>query len=239
VVGGVIASLGSKNSPEADNNRSFFFAPDVAKIIAHDGSNYYNISIGSGNLVAPNTDLKTADRFYSIRDYHLEPMTQSQFNTAVPVIDSGKMGLSTINGVNQVALPDGNRGWKLPLRVGEKVLARAVTINGSVMFTTYLPAPNSTDCTTPASNRRAYTLDVQKGIKLFDELYESFSASGLPSGITLINQGALVRTDINKDSPTAAGNARGSLCWSGVTILKRCPEFGGRVKTFWKDSGIN
>lgn len=246
VTGGVIASLGAKAeaTPTLASNRGFFNAPDVSRMVPRGESSFYNIAIGSGDRSFPKTNVTTEDRFYSVRDYNLTAMTQAQYNVLPPITDAA---LTTIDGNNAVAILAGSPGWKLPLNSpswqGEKVLADSVTIDGKVLFTTYLPgATTASACTVSTGGARAYTLGILSGQKYFDTLYQPFNTTGLPTQISIVNAGQIIRTE----APTGTGNTGGSgsssgqsICMSGVVILGKCVDFGSRVKTFWEESGLN
>jgi type IV pilus assembly protein PilY1 len=238
--GGVIASIGGKVTARVEDDRRFYVAPDVAKIVVHGGSSYYSVSAGTGELALPRFNAATEDRFYSIRDYHLEAMTQTQYNSNEPITDAGEnSGLTSINAPSQAHRSAQPRGWKLVLQAGEKVLAKSITVDGTVVFTTYVPTQANNSCIAVQGSGRAYTIDIDKGRKHFDSLYEPFALSGEPSEVTIVNKSALVRTDRGSPENAPAATDHGSICWSGVTLLKRCMTFGNRVKTVWKDSSTN
>ena len=97
VTGGVIASLGNKAvaTPSAENNRRFYYAPDVAPFTMRGSHPFMNIALGSGYRGHPlsggETDVKhrTHDRFYSIRDYQpFNKRTQKSYDDAEVILDS-------------------------------------------------------------------------------------------------------------------------------------------------------
>ncbi len=244
VTGGVIASLGAKaeSSPSIANNRRFYNKPDISKFVVSGGANYYNIAIGSGDRAHPKLNTTTLDHFYSIHDYHLEPLSQSAYDSYIPLNLSN---LTQIDGTTSVTI--GGNGWWLPMGAGEKILAESITVNGTVMFTTYVPTASSSTCNVSTGGGRAYALSIEAGKKYFTNLYESFATTGLPSQITIVNQAGITRTDgtssssstttsssSNSSSATASGT-----CLSGVSILGSCMQFGSMVKTFWQDAGAN
>jgi type IV pilus assembly protein PilY1 len=241
VAGGVIANLGAKQSG-ADvsiDNRSFYNAPDVAKFLASGSSSYYNIAIGSGDRVFPKSNTVTRDRFYSIRDYALQTRKQSYFDSLTAVVEND---LTTIDGSTTTTFADGARGWKLSLTAKEKVLASSTTLNGIVLFTTFIPGTAANACTTTTGNARAYTIKADTAKKYFSDLYESFATTGLPSGVSVFNPSRLISSDTadaNGDPVQAPNNGSGGICVSGVSILGRCVEYGSRVKTFWHEVGTN
>ena len=63
-------------------------------------------------------------------------------------------------------------GWYVTLRSGgEKVLAEALTTNGSVIFTTFKPLDSSSSsdsCGANTGESRVYALDLNYGMGLFD-----------------------------------------------------------------------
>jgi len=241
VTGGVIASLGGKaTGATAADNRSFYNSPDVAKIVSRGSSSYYNIAIGSGDRGLPRTNNSVSDRFYSIRDYRLNPVTQATYNGIVPIIDGDP---TTIAGASATTFAAGAVGWKLPLGTGEKALAQSLTVDGVVLFTTYLPPTSSsstTSCRPPTGSARSYALKIADAQQRFTSLYESFNTTGLPTQISIVNEGQVVRTDgTTAPPPSTTTTPPSTTCMSGVVILGQCVNFGRKVKTFWQESGAN
>lgn len=247
VAGGVIASLGAKaeSTPSTANNRRFYNQPDVAKLMSPNGIGYYNVSIGSGDRAHPKLNTTTVDRFYAIRDYHLEPMSQATYDAYTPIKESD---LTAISGTSLTSI-SGN-GWMLTLSASEKVLAQSITVNGSVMFITYLPTGSINSCSVSTGSGRAYAVNISTGYKYFSNLYESFTTTGLPSQITIVNQAGITRTDGTTASSSSTSSTSSSsssagatptpasgACLSGVNILGNCMQFGSMVKTFWQESG--
>lgn len=245
VSGGVIASLGAKaeTSPSISNNRSLYNAPDVAKMSVLGGSNYYNIAIGSGDRGLPKSNTTTQDRFYSIRDYNIGPMTQTQYDNYTKIKDSD---LTTTTGTTA---PDtmGINGWKLELSASEKVLSQSVTQNGTVLFTSFIPTTSLSVCAITTGKSRSYIMNVKSASKFSTTLYETFNTTGLPTQIMIIPpKDKIIRTDgttasssSSSSSGTTASSTKTGTCLSGVSILGKCVEFGARVKTVWSDSVIN
>jgi len=244
VAGGVIASLGAKAeaTPTVANNRSFYNQPDVAKFIVRNGPSYYNIAIGSGDRASPRSNTTTQDRFYSIRDYRLGKMTQSTYDTLTPVIEGN---LATVTGTSAATFASDSSGWKINLSSTEKALAQSITVDGVVMFTTFIAgtASSATSCLPTTGSGRAYSINVKSGVKHFDELYESFNTTGLPPTISPVDPSRIVRTtaDGDDDDDTTDDNTHtaGKVCVSGVVILGNCVAYGSRLKTFWLQSGSN
>ena len=254
VTGGVIASLGAKeitNGSETTlrkNNRTFYNAPDVSMMTSTSGSNYYNIAIGSGDRARPKSNTITEDYFFSLRDYNLSAMTQSAYNSLVS--DPLTIGdLTTIDGDTDKT-SNITSGWKLPLdtTLHEKSIAQSATINGNVMFTTFISNTSVDSCTATTGYNRTYTVKLASGLKYFTDpdttittdgngLYEQFNTTGLPSQINIVNMGNIKKT-IPNEQVTSTKTKTGT-CLSGVSILDSCVEFGSRLKAFWQDTGSN
>lgn len=247
VAGGVIASLGHQTGDSGNaSNRRFFNAPDVAAFKAKGVASYYNIAIGSGYRGHPK-NTETQDRFYAIRDYNLyTKLDQDQYDNYSVVTDSALTDISTaIYGSGTVTLPAGAKGWKLPLGnpswQGEKVLAPSITVDGTVMFTSYIPPAGGGACTAGAGTGRAYSIKIDSATKRFDEAYETFAVTGLPPSIAIFNEDQLIKTDDSgdDDDDNDDENEQNSVCLSGVSVLGNCVDFGDRIKTYWQESGTN
>lgn len=239
VAGGVIASLGGKESVAVADNRSFYSPPDVAAIASRRGSNYYNIGIGSGDRDLPRSNNTIADHFYSIRDYRMTAVAQSVYDGLTRVVHGD---LVTITGSSSTTFSDSSAGWKMALSAGEKSLAQSLTIDGVLLFTTYVPPTGSSSatCRPSTGSARSYAVKVANAEKRFADLYEEFNTSGLPTQVSIVNESQVVRTDGTVRSGSGTGSGSGpATCMSGVVILGQCVEFGRKVKTFWQESGAN
>jgi type IV pilus assembly protein PilY1 len=244
VTGGVIASLGGKQSATAANNRSFFNAPDVAKFVVTTGSNYYNISIGSGDRSFPKSNTTTQDRFYMIRDYYLNPISSYTAITESNLFTTTGSALSNTSGATVTSIPNGTNGVMLPLTTGEKVLSMASTTSGSVLFTTYSPTGGNT-CGVSGGTARAYALNVTTATKTFANLYETFVTTGIPTGISISDKTSNSGGSSSSSSSSSSGGFSTTtadnigVCRSGLSFLNNCVEFGDKVKTFWQEAGAN
>lgn len=158
VRGSVIARM--SGTGESDHRR-FFNAPDVA-IVNHDERLRLSIAIGSGNRANP-LDTTVEDRFYvffvddafGIADTF--PATQTEANWSDRT--------STTTG-------SGAAGWYIGFNGGEKILASSVTLNNTVVFTSFTPnieqgAPTCTDIGTMGSNRM-WALNVSDAAAAID-----------------------------------------------------------------------
>jgi type IV pilus assembly protein PilY1 len=164
VTGAVIASLGSAN---AEDNRRFYYAPDVS---LSSTNHYINIAIGSGYRAHP-LDTVIHDAFYVIRD----------FDAYAPPADGNADGIpdyvhvtindlydATANLIGQgtsaeitaaTSALEASSGWYILLQevagnastfIGEKVLASSITIGGTTIFTTYAPVASASGTCSPS-----------------------------------------------------------------------------------------
>jgi type IV pilus assembly protein PilY1 len=228
VTGGVIAKLGKTASTSPEDNRRFFTAPDISKMVNRRSSNYFNIAIGSGDLANPAVKASTKDRFYSLRDYSLEPLSQKAYDTYSPVVDKNDSLLFEIDGISSIT-SDKISGWKLSLGPNERVLASSITIDGTVMFTTYINNVETPCEALSKTNARAYSVELSNGSKRFQTLFEPFVADGLPSSVMAINTRSVVGV---ARMPAERSHSSG-ICLVGLVTLDRCVSFGNRTKTTW------
>jgi type IV pilus assembly protein PilY1 len=249
VTGGVFATLGAGHlaTKTREDNRRFYYAPDVSVVTPRGPAPFMNIAIGSGYrghpLEAPGAPdaAATEDRFYALRDY--QPFlrrTTASFGTGwTPYTDAMLVDVTQLDtDGNFVDVPDGEKGWKLLLNLdgwrGEKVLAESVTAGGVIFFPTFTPqgADPENPCLAKTLNRTyAVFLDNAKPFGLRDgpdpdtnpdvddprDRYIDLAQGGIAPGL------AVIQTPDNK-----------TLCLEGVEALGRCVNLGDVVRTFWE-----
>ncbi len=206
--GGVIANLGDNT---AAGNRRFFYAPDVS--MTSDNS-YLNISIGSGYRAHP---LNTAihDAFFVIRDTHVfGPALDANDDPVYTAITLDNLFDTTDNTIGEgteaeksvaEAALDSSHGFFIYMNeesdnsfVGEKVLAKSLTIGGNVMFTTYKPVANQAGACSPSQGSASgFLINIDDGTPVHDfdnsggELTRidrriDLVRGGIPPGISVI-----------------------------------------------------
>ncbi len=159
----MIAQLGGAPSavPALVDTRRFYYAPDVAPVNTR-LYNFTHIGIGSGHREHP-LGTGNHDRFYALRDYNLDPLTQVQFDALTPITDGTLVPVTTVN----TSVPNGSPGWRLDLNLGgwngEKVLAEARTFNGQVIFSTFMPGSGGNSCQPQLGINRVYQMNVFNG----------------------------------------------------------------------------
>jgi type IV pilus assembly protein PilY1 len=162
IAGGVIAQLGAARptgdpAPTAAENRRFYYAPDIARV--NTGTQHYiHIGIGSGHREHP-LGTVNSDRFYALRDTDVAPMNQAAFDGYSIIREANLPPVTTTNHTVQT----GDRGWRIDLQAGEKVLAEARTISNSVFFTTFRPGVTPSSCQPQPGFNRLYRVNVNNG----------------------------------------------------------------------------
>lgn len=171
ITGGVIANL-DYSSPSATltsaDDRKFYYAPDVALNYDNSGTPYLSIAIGSGYRAHPLSPT-VHDRFYMIRDNNVynKPASYTAI-TEADLFDATNVINYT---ANQTTTLNSDQGWYISLNnvsdnswQGEKVLARALTFNGYILFTTFTPVVDtstSADACSPSQGvGRTYMVNV-------------------------------------------------------------------------------
>ena len=147
--------------------RKFYSEPEVASV-KHKGKSLFAISIGSGYRAHPLNSV-IDDKFFILVDDSPFKVLDDDFKTIginnlarVDITESGsQVSLSTTGNFYE----EGKRGWMVSFpQSGEKVLTKAITRNGSVMFTTFVPDVDHDSCgASSGSVSRLYALNVVTG----------------------------------------------------------------------------
>lgn len=155
VNGGVLAVLGDGSS---QNNRRFFYEPDVALVGQH-GKDFLAVSFGSGWRAHP-LDTGVQDRFYSIRDYAVYRLPRDGAgDVSYPAFNESD--LTDVTTYTTGVEPAVTNGWFIDMESnGEKVLSEAVTANYQIVFTSYLPESSSGACSAAVGSGSVYVLDL-------------------------------------------------------------------------------
>ncbi|MGQ8365093.1 PilC/PilY family type IV pilus protein [Glaciecola sp. 1036] len=167
VKGGLVAQLGGDS---AEENRRFYYAPDVSEISLGD-ERYYAVALGSGFRAGPlNSTIQ--DYFFMIKDegvYQQDEYGKFVFPSTPYVVDDlydATAHLLTSSDETERDLAASTfaskNGWRIKLSSGgEKVLSSPLIIDYKVFFTTYLPASASDSlCAPPTGNSRAYLVNL-------------------------------------------------------------------------------
>ena len=182
---GLIASLFPIVCNDISCQRRFYNAPDIAVMVGSPYAPYVQIAVGSGYRAHPVSVKGIQDRFYTLFDHNVvDPLLSSAYGAGqqyhwvedinvVNVTDSPDgSDYDTVNNTVQALLAAADvHGWYINMDVTkqEKVLSESVTIQGKVIFTTYL-RDNSVgnSCEPNLGQGRLYVIDAFTGLPVAD-----------------------------------------------------------------------
>ena len=153
-----IASLGCDSPAACTESRKFMFAPDVLE----DGNGYI-LLLGSGDREKPlNVGNTVENYFFMVKDQPAD----SAWLTDEAGICSGVAILcrNSLLDISSSATPsaadlDAKKGWYLSMRRTEQVVTSAITIFGTVTFSTHEPtAPSTNSCGSGLGTARVYNI---------------------------------------------------------------------------------
>lgn len=197
--GGIIASIGGNTT---DSNRRFYYAPDVS--LSKKGD-YINIAIGSGYRAHP-LDEVIHDAFFVIRDPNIyAAATDVDGNAVYTTVTLGDLYDATANLIGEGTAEEvltatttlGNSGgWYIWLRetdgnfIGEKVLAKSITYEAKVMFTTFTPVASATGACAPnQGTARTYLVSIEDATPVIDFNLSGGSLTAADRAMTLVRGG--------------------------------------------------
>ncbi|MDX1405808.1 MAG: PilC/PilY family type IV pilus protein [Woeseiaceae bacterium] len=159
----LLASLGRHASGAGGkwDDRRFFHRPDMVQT-KDDAGNFDAIIIGSGDRADPLDKAGPAGNWmFMIKDRGTA--VGAGTNTGIEIADLGDVTDNCLQEGANCGI-DLNTGWKLQLEsLGEKVLATALTISGSVFFTSYIPPGGGPEnaCTPSEGGGKLYAVSLQ------------------------------------------------------------------------------
>jgi type IV pilus assembly protein PilY1 len=159
----LLASLGGSGAAD----RRFFHAPDVVQSRDAMGD-YDGVVIVSGNRAAP-TETRVRDFAYLLKDRGTAGA--AALDDAPPVATITEAQLADVGDSCRAEETSGcatgelSAGWKLALQGrGEKGLSTPLVSNGSIVFTSYVPAVSADQaCPLPLGRSRTYKLALRDG----------------------------------------------------------------------------
>ncbi len=184
-----LAALNTSGTDSHAGDRRFFYPVDLVRTMSQRDGVFDAVLVGSGDRENPNaTD--NDDRFYMIRDRNtgiyaskapttIECATSQDFRCKLPVTDADLYDISdnliqTGDADQKSAAEAGLKaaaGWYIDLEAadGEKALARALTIAGTVYFTTFSPGDDTQNLCVPAPGMgRLYAMRLLDGRAVID-----------------------------------------------------------------------
>ena len=236
VEGGMIASLGAAHLPPprpASEIRRFYAAPDIVPVVSQ-GKYFLTINLGSGYRAHP-LDATTNDEFFSVRDFNVQGVIDTDDYPTTPLTRSGLLDIT--NDTNPTLLLSDN-GWRLRMvqAAGEKILNKSMTFQNSVFFTSFTPGARSNVCIASKGLNRLYRVSILDGSPLTnldgsvdgpddllsaDDRYTNLQQGGIAPEVVLLFP------EDQPDQPV-------------VCIGVECPPVSVEsklVRTFWSEHG--
>ena len=201
-----IASLGCASPGTCAPNRKFMFAPDV---VEYEGK--YVLLLGSGDREKPLMDYTAAagvsNYFFMLKDDPSDPQWLTSESTtcgsAVICLDSlYPIGLDSTTPT--LATVAEKKGWYLSLNPHEQVVTSALTIFGTVYFSTHVPVvANTNECTSNLGTAFTYKVFYANAAGSFEtgSRAEQVAGGGLPASPV----GGMVKLDNGETVPFVFG----------------------------------
>jgi len=182
--GGVFADLNGTAvaAATAANNRHFYYAPSVA-YVRQGSQEYFTLAIGSGFRAHP-LDTSIEDRFYVLRDTNVRgPAVDSTGNAVYTTVTENDLYDTTGNIIGEGTQTqidaarqslNTNQGWYIKLNepdgsfIGEKIIGRAVTFNGILLFSSFTPTTNQSNSCSAKGASAAWAINLIDGQPVFN-----------------------------------------------------------------------
>ena len=207
-----IASLGG--TATASDKRKFMFAPDVL-----DDNGKYILLIGSGDREKPLASYTAAaavqNRFYMIQD---KPSDANWLTSEAAACGANVICNASLFAITSSATPtpvqlQDKKGWYLALTTSEQVVTSAITVFGTVTFSTFQPTPPAANACTSLGTATVYNLDyTNAATKVGTVRGQHIVGDGLPpspvAGMVTLDDGTTVPFIIgsNPASPLQGGD---------------------------------
>ncbi len=228
-----LASVGRHFSNTKADDRRFFHRIDFVRA-RDDAGDYDGVLIGSGDRAHPLGD-ESVNYFYLFKDRAVlsgfPPSPAIGHDDVADLTDNCLADGDAVDCSDSDALDKLDVGWRIKLQqceglgqtgsCGEKSLARALTLKGTVYFTTYVPPVESiTDICSPSEGEGlfyAVDLTAAQPVLNFDqsndtngetlERFEELDSSGIPAQLVPLGGGNILRGDLKiQHIPQGAGS---------------------------------
>jgi len=195
------------------DNRKFMFAPDVLD----EGGGNYVLLLGSGDREKPLRYYANAtavqNYFYMIKDKPTDSswLASENFNCGADIICHA----SLVDEINTNVAPTDTelkqkKGWRLKLANSEQVVTSAITVFGTVTFSTHEPTPSEAgSCGSNLGTARVYNISYRNASSRNGTLdrHQEIVGGGLPpspvAGMVTLDDGRTVPFIIGA-KPTSA-----------------------------------
>lgn len=195
-----LADFGTTGNIATDtSNRRFYYPPSVSTV-RHGGQFKLSVAMGSGYRAHPLNE-RIEDRFFTIFDPDFTLGTPATLPSSV-IREEHLYPIAADNDEQAVDISVLNTqsGWYLDLQDNEKVLEKAVTVEGDLMFTTYQPVTDNDSgvaagCGSSGQTNRLYVVRILDGGAVKDlsqptdgdkDRWKVIDADGIPTGVELL-----------------------------------------------------
>lgn len=217
-----IAALGCSGISNCVANRKFMFAPDVLV----DGSTNI-LLIGSGDREKPLTSFLNAasvtNYFFMIKD---QPTNATWLPSESPTCGASVICLDSLAPIARdsasptQAIVDAKKGWYLGLGGTEQVVTSAITVFGTVTFSTHTPAVPTIGACSNLGTAKVYNIGYGNA-GYIDDRYQTVAGGGLsPSpvaGMVTLDDGSTVPFLIGSSKDSAL---EGSIPYSPASLAQ-------------------
>lgn len=242
-----IAELGRHANAGKEHDRRFFHMPDVVK--SSDGNGAYDaVIIGSGDRANP-LDLGIgstvpANWFYVVKDRVTSSVGTLSGSPIVGTEQHDDLADLSDNCFQDISLTcsatqTGNlqNGWRIRLEAGEgeKALAKPLTLNNSIFFTSFVPPDaTGTTCTPSEGDGMLYAVNLQDASAVIN--FSTVDSYTLPDGtiqeITTADRNRKAGVGIAPEIVVIGSNKKGeTLLKTPNGVLKVTNKT--RYRTFW------
>lgn len=191
-----IAELGGSGNAD----RKFLFGPDVVV----EGSTHY-VLLGSGDREKPiefyRNALNVQDYFFMLKDQPTNPTWLSSENATCGA-NKNVLCMASLYEITSTATPvqseiDAKKGWALRLTSREKVVTSALTIFGTVYFSTQEPSSAlASSCKPNLGESRSYSINFRNAAGVNGDRSVDLVGDGLPpspvAGLVTLDDGSTV-----------------------------------------------
>jgi type IV pilus assembly protein PilY1 len=232
-----LLSVGRHYNDALQDDRRFFYAPDFVR--TKDSAGRYDaIILGTGDRENPK-DTAVKNWFYMYKDRYVQTNSIPDAFTTVVHSDSelGDVSDDCLQTGTCSTSPNLNKGWKMRLRCqlstidntcGEKNLAPAVTLSGTIFFTTYLPPGISgTACTLPEGNGLFYEVSLQQGLAVEDFFAGNGETLDWRDRATILASGGIPAEVVS----LGGSGSHGDILRPDLSVAT--PKVKNVFKTFW------
>lgn len=189
-----VARLGGSGA----DNRKFMFAPDIV-----DDNGTFNILLGSGDREKPLASYTSAsavtNHFYMIKD---KPTDTTWLSSENANCGADVMCTNSLVAITSTVTPTptelvSKKGWYLVLASTEKVVTNAITVFGTVTFSTHQPTPPTGGQCNSLGTANVYNLNYKNAAPVGATVRgQAIAGGGLPpspvAGMVTLDDGSTV-----------------------------------------------